>query len=76
MANNQDESENQKAQPAPPPAQVEGVFPEQLVAKRSLPVSTTLPSALIPAEPPNQPATPTNEAPPPPPPPPSANESE
>ena len=73
MANNQDESENQKAQPAPPPAQVEGVFPEQLVEKRSLPVSTTLPSALIPAEPPNQPATSTNEAPPPPPP---ANESE
>ena len=73
MANNQDESENQKAQPAPPPAQVEGVFPEQLVAKRSLPVSTTLPSALIPAEPPNQPATSTNEAPPPPPP---DNESE
>ena len=86
MANNQDKSENQKAQPAPPPAapppaapppaapppaRVEGVFPEQLVEKLSVPVSTTLPSALIPAEPPNQPTTPTNEAtnqPPPPPP--------
>ena len=78
MANNQDKPENRKAQPAPLPSRVEVIFTEEQVEKRSVPLSTTLPSALIPAERPNQPTTPTNETTnqPPPPPPPPAHESE
>ena len=77
MPDNQDKSENQKAPPAPPQTRVEVVFPEQASEKHSVPISTTLPSALKPAERPSQPATPSNESTnQPPPPPPPANESE
>ena len=72
MPDNQDKSENQKAPQTPPQTRVEVVFPEQAIEKRSVPISTTLPSALKPAERPSQPEAPSNEStnqtPPPPPP--------
>ena len=69
--------DNQKAPQTPPQTRVEVVFPEQAIEKRSVPISTTLPSARKPAERPSQPATPSNESTnQPPPPPPPANEPE